>query len=155
MSFTVSGLPVQAFRPLFGLSPEALARRGVLRCRVETARSAPCRITLRDADPGETVLLLNHEHQGARTPYRSSHAIYVREKAEESAFVRDAPPDAFLGRILSLRSFDALGMMLDAELCDGEETPELINRLLGDPDAAYVHAHSARRGCFFARIDRA
>lgn len=80
MSFTISGLPVEDFRPLFALNTEALAAQGIVR-RVATAKPGfPCRIGLRDAEPGETVLLLNHEHQPADTPYRSSYAIYVRDR---------------------------------------------------------------------------
>ena len=44
----------------------------------------PERIEMRDAQAGETLLLVNFEHQIADTPYRSSHAIYVREGATES-----------------------------------------------------------------------
>jgi len=84
MSFVVSGLPIETFRPLFGLSDEALAERGVIRRRVDSTPGFPCRITLEDAEPGDTVLLLNYEHQPAETPYRSSHAIYVSEQATET-----------------------------------------------------------------------
>jgi hypothetical protein len=43
----------------------------------------PDRIELRLARPGESVLLVNHEHQAADTPYRSRHAIFVREHASK------------------------------------------------------------------------
>ena len=36
---------------------------------------------MRDIEPGETALLLNYTHQPAGTPYRASHAIFVREGA--------------------------------------------------------------------------
>ncbi len=85
MSFAISGLPVEPFSPLFGRSDRDLADLGVRRVLVEAPRVAPCRVTLRDAEPGETVLLLNHEHQSAPTPYRSAHAIYVREIAKAAA----------------------------------------------------------------------
>jgi hypothetical protein len=49
MSFVVSGLPIETFRPLFGLSDEALAERGVIRRRVDSTPGFPCRITLEDA----------------------------------------------------------------------------------------------------------
>ena len=155
MSFAISGLPVEPFSPLFGRSDRDLAALGVRRVLIEEPRVAPCRITLRDAEPGETVLLLNHEHQSAPTPYRSAHAIYVREIAKAAATLVDEIPDVFVGRILSLRAFDSAGMMTDADLCEGDEAPALIERLLEDPAVDYLHAHSARRGCFFARIDRA
>jgi hypothetical protein len=58
-------------------------------------------------------------------------------------------------RPLSIRSFDADGTMLDADLCDGAEAAGLIDRLLRDPRAAEAHIHLARRGCFGARALRA
>jgi hypothetical protein len=30
-----------------------------------------------------------------------------------------------------------------------------IERLFANPEAAYIHAHYAKRGCYAARIDRA
>ncbi|HEX2561453.1 DUF1203 domain-containing protein, partial [Phenylobacterium sp.] len=75
MDYVVSGLSAEPFRPLFGRPDHELARESVLRLTVGEAGRFPCRITLEDAEPGESVLLLNHESHGAPTPYRSSYAI--------------------------------------------------------------------------------
>lgn len=154
MPFTVTGLSPEPFRPLFGLDEAALAEQGVLRVRVEAPASAPCRITLEDAEPGETVLLLNHEHLAVDTPYRSRHAIYVRETAAKTAVVSDALPLALERRLLALRAFDGDDMMVEAEVVEGREAAPMIEAWLADPKVAYLHAHYARRGCFAARIDR-
>lgn len=154
MPFTVTGLSPDAFRPLFGLDEAALAAKGVVRVRVEQPASAPCRITLEDAEPGETVLLLNHEHLAVDSPYRSRHAIYVREEASETAVAKDALPPALRRRLLSLRAFDGDDMMVEAEVIEGREAAPLIEAWLADPRVVYLHAHFARRGCFAARIDR-
>jgi len=155
MPFTVTGLSPEPFRPLFGLSEADLAERGVLRVRVNAPASAPCRITLEDAEPGETVLLLNHEHLATDSPYRSRHAIYVRESADETAVVENALPLALERRLLALRAFDKGDMMVEAEVVEGRSARPLIEAWLADPNVAYLHAHYARRGCFAARIDRA
>jgi hypothetical protein len=115
----------------------------------------PCRITLDDAEPGETLLLLNHAHHAAATPYRAAGPIFVREGARETFDAVGAPPPALARRTLSLRAYDAAGMMLDADLVEGREADGLLERLFRDPAVAYVHAHYARRGCFAARIERA
>ena len=44
--------------------------------------------------------------------------------------------------------------IVDAEVAKGDDIRPAIERLLARPDAAYVHAHFAGRGCFAARIDR-
>ncbi len=155
MSFVVSALPVAEFQPLFDLSDAELAERGILRRRVDEP-GAPCRVTLEDAAVGETVLLLNYEHQPADTPFRSRHAIFVREAARDRSFAPGEIPPAFAARkFLSLRAFDADGMMVDADITPTAELPEAIDRLLANPEAAYLHAHYAGAGCYAARIDRA
>lgn len=155
MGFVITGLPVEDFRPLFGLSDEELWSRGVRRYQVDAKPGFPCRVTLEDAEPGETVLLLNYEHQPAASPYRSRHAIFVSETAAETRRAVDEVPGALRPRMLSLRSFDDAGMMLDAELVQGADVEGVIARLFANPEAAYIHAHNAGRGCYSARIDRA
>lgn len=155
MTFIVSGLPLDDFKPLFGLSDEALAARGVLRHTADAEVGYPCRVTLEDAPIGETLLLLNYEHQPADTPFRSRHAIYVRETAATPARLVDELPASLTMRpFISLRAFDAEGMMLDAEVAPGAELAPVIARLLDQPSTAYLHAHYAGRGCYAARIDR-
>lgn len=154
MSFVFSGLSVADFQPLFTLSDESLLERQAFRYRVDACPGFPCRITLDDARPGETVLLLNFEHQPAATPYRSGHAIFVRESARQAARFEDQIPPALARRLLSVRAFDQGHMMVDADVADETGIRCLIQRLLSDPRAAYLHAHYARRGCFAARIDR-
>ncbi|TAJ69526.1 MAG: DUF1203 domain-containing protein [Phenylobacterium sp.] len=155
MSFVVSALPVAPFQPLFTLSDTELAGRGILRRTVD-GPGAPCRVTLADAEPGESVLLLNYEHQPAETPFRSRHAIFVRENAADTSFAPGELPPVFRARkFLSLRAFDASGMMIDADLVPTPELEAAIPRLLADPQVAYLHAHYAGAGCYAARIERA
>ncbi len=155
MSFAITGLPVDGFRPLFGLSDQDLAARGVIRHVATAPMGFPCRITLEDAPAGQTLLLLNYEHQSADTPYRSRHAIYVSEAATQTRRVVDEIPGCLSVRpLISLRAFDAGGMMTAAEIAPGAELTATIERMLADPQASYLHAHNAGRGCYAARIDR-
>lgn len=155
MSFVVTGLPVEPFTALFGQDEAALSAAGVIRMTADAKPGFPCRITLEDAEPGETVLLLNHEHLAVDTPYRSRHAIFVRESAGAPARFDGVVPPVMATRLLSLRAFDAADMMIDAEVVEGADAAPLIERFLDSPATAYLHAHAARRGCFVARIDRA
>jgi hypothetical protein len=154
MSFTVSSLPIEPFAPLFALDDAALAERGMLRVVADAPFAFPCRVTLDDAAPGETLILLNHEHQTADTPFRSRHAIFVREAARAAASATNALPPALRRRLLSLRGFDAAGMLRDADVVEGTAAETVIERMLADPGVAYLHAHYAKPGCYAARIDR-
>ena len=152
--FVIRGLDPAPFAALYGLSDAALAEQGVVRMAVDARPGFPCRVSLEDVDIGETVLLLNHEHLPVETPYRQSHAIFIREGAAEPARFENAIPDQLAIRTLSLRAYDSDGMMTDADLVEGRELPALIDRFFADPAVAYLHAHNAKRGCFAARIDR-
>jgi Protein of unknown function (DUF1203) len=152
MNYTVHGLSPDPFMPLYGLTDDELAKRRARRVVVD-GPGFPERIELRDAEPGETLLLINFEHQDADTPYRSSHAIYVREGATE-AWSGDHLPEVMRKRLLSLRGFSSDGLMVDADVVEGREAEPLIERLFADPEVAYIHAHYARPGCYAARIDR-
>jgi hypothetical protein len=155
MTFRITGLPPDPFRPLWGLPDDALAARRARRVVCDASPGFPDRIELREAEPGETVLLVNHLHQGAESPYRSAHAVYVLEGATARYDAVGVVPAVLRRRMLSLRGFDAAGMMVDADIVDGAEVEPLIERLLAQPAIAYVHAHYAKRGCYAARIERA
>ena len=93
MSFRITGLSSTPFQPLFGLSDAELAERGVKRYIADKKPGFPDRIEMRDAEPGETVLLLNHTCQPADTPYRATHAIFVREGATQTFDAVDQVPE--------------------------------------------------------------
>ena len=155
MSFQISGLPVAQFAPLFGLSDAELAKHSAVRHTADKSPGFPCRVSLRDAAPGETLLLLNFEHLGVATPYRSRYAIYVREGATEAHVAVNEVPDVLRLRLLSVRGFDSAGMLKDADVVDGRELESVIERMLARQDVEYLHVHNAKPGCFAARVDRA
>jgi hypothetical protein len=155
MSFRIQGLSPAPFAGLYGLSEAELAARGAIRYVVDRAPGYPDRVELRDAAPGETVLLVNHVSQPAPTPYRASHAVFVREGATTAFDEIDVAPEVLRSRLLSLRAFDAAGMMVEAELVEGGHVEGLIHRLFDDVRVESLHAHFAKRGCFAACITRA
>jgi len=155
MNFRIRGLAPAPFLHLYGLSDAALREHGAQRHVADRVPGFPDRIELRDAQAGERLILLNYLHQPADTPYRSSHAIFVREGAEQAADLVDAVPEVLRRRVISLSAFDAAHAMHVAELADGDAIAPAIRRLLADPLVDYIHAHYAVRGCYAARIERA
>jgi hypothetical protein len=155
VSFRIQGLDPAPFRHLNGLSDEELARFGAKRHVVDAKPGFPDRIEVRDLEVGETAILLNYEHQPADTPYRASHAIFVREGATQTADVVDEIPEVLRLRTISLRAFNEAGEMVDADLAEGRDLAALIERFLANPEVAYLHAHYAKRGCYAALVTRA
>ena len=151
MTYRITGLDPAPYKPLFALSDEALAERGIVRMAV-TDPTFPCRVSLIDRPIGEQVLLLNHVSHDVANPYRASHAIFVAD-AGQGEFVDEVPP-VFETRVLSLRGFDKDGMMADAVLAQPGEADAAIRKLFANPEIEAIHAHNATRGCFSARIER-
>lgn len=151
-SFRIRGLPAEQFQNLFRLSDVELGQR-LARRMVAGDGGYPCRISLTDAAPGDTVILLNYEHQRVATPFRSSHAIYVRE-GERTFDAVDEVPQQLRKRILSLRGFDEHGMLRKAELIEGTKLESAIDALFAEPSVDYIHAHFAKPGCYAALIER-
>ena len=154
MAFRITGLSPEPFRHLYGLSEAALAEKGVVRRIAGSDSGFPDRIEMREGRPGEVFLLLNHVCQPADSPYRATHAIYVRDGAERAYDKVDEVPEVMRKRLLSLRGFDADGMIVEADVVLGTDVEGVIERLFANPEVAYIHAHNAKQGCYSGRIDR-
>ena len=155
MQFQIQALPAQEFAALFGVSHDALAERRIMRVIADKSPGFPCRVSLRDASVGETLLLLNYEHQKAATPYRASHAIFVREHAVQAELAEGEVPVLFRHRLMSIRAFSEAGLMVDADVAEGADLEKPIAAMLANPEVGYLHLHFAKPGCYAARVDRA
>ncbi|MEO7503947.1 MAG: DUF1203 domain-containing protein [Sphingomicrobium sp.] len=155
MTYRISGLDPAPFAPLAALSDADLAARGAVRMTVDQHPGFPCRVTLDDAQPGQTMLLLNHCSHDDAGPYRATHAIFVTEGVTEAAHYRDAIPPALGRRTLSLRGFGRDGMMVAAALAEPGTVDGAVRAMLADAAVDHIDAHNATRGCFAARIERA
>ena len=155
MSFVITGLDSDEFKPLVGLSDAALSERGVVRKTATAKPGFPCRITLEDAEPGESFLLMNYESHKAATPYRSAYAIYVRENAHAASVFANELPPVFRNRPIALRLFNEQGNLIGADMGINQELYAKIEKAFENSETAYIHAHNAMHGCFAAEIRRA
>jgi len=154
MTFRITGLAPEQFSALFALTDAQLLERHARRMAAGDDGGYPCRISLEDAAPGEQLVLTHYCHHAVGSPFRSSHAIYVRPGRQRYDQV-DTVPEQMRKRLLSLRAFDRDAMLIDADVVDGRELESLIERLFADERTDYVHVHFAKAGCYAARIDRA
>ena len=153
MSFRIHGLAAAQFAPLFALDDAQLAERSMRAVVADAPRSAPCRISLEDAALGERLILLPFAHHVAHSPYRASGPIFVREDVETFDRVDELPP-VFDGRLLSVRAYDAQGLMTDADVVESDPRA-LFEKFFADPAVDHLHVHYARRGCYSCRVERA
>ena len=152
MSFHIQPITLAPFQPLFALDDDALAAIGARRMVADKPHSAPCRVSLTDAAPGERLILLTHRHvDDAASPYRSEGAVFVREAAAEADL---DPGDMLARRLLSARVYDADWMMTEAAVVEGRDLAGRLDGWFGRPDTAVVQLHTAHRGCFLATAAR-
>ena len=147
MSFLLHGVDPSLFAPWFALSDDELRARGAVRRFADSTPGYPCRVSLADADVGDELLLVPYEHHVTSSPYRGSGPIYVRRTAR-TKLVLDEVPEVLRRRPLSVRAYDEAAMMVDAQLVDGRELAAKLEAMLDHRDAAYVHVHYAKPGCF-------
>jgi hypothetical protein len=153
--FTIRGLAPEPFQALFDLSDEELEKRRAKRYVADSEGGFPCRVSLQDAEAGDEVILTNFVHLPSESPYRSTHAIWVRKAAKTAASYTDSLPEMLRSRLLSIRAFDAKDMLLGADVIEGERLEEAIGRFFDDPAVEFLHVHFAKPGCYACRIDRA
>ncbi len=114
----------------------------------------PCRQCLQDADIGDELILVSHDPFLGSSPYQSASPIFLHRQT------CSAPEDGQLPlqltrRQLSVRSFDADEMMLDAAVIDGTRLDETLIRFFCDDQAQRVRVHNAERGCWATDVERA
>ena len=155
MSFHIQPITLAPFQPLFALDDDALAAIGARRMVADKPHSAPCRVSLTDAAPGERLILLTHRHvDDAASPYRSEGAVVVREAGSEADLDPGVVPDMLARRLLSARVYDADWMMTEAAVVEGRDLAGRLDGWFGRPDTAVVQLHTAHRGCFLATAAR-
>jgi hypothetical protein len=155
MSFQLVGLPFEPFAGYFGLSDRELHRLGMQRVEATEEPGYPCRVSLRDAEVGEELLLLSYMHQPEHSPYRASGPIFVRKGATQRVLEPNLVPDYVTSRLMSIRAYDSEHLMIDAAVCDGSEAAFALHEMFGRHEVSYVHLHNAKRGCFSCRAIRA
>lgn len=155
MTFQIQALSVESFVPWFEETEVQLRARGIRRVVADGRPLYPCRVSLQDAGAGERLLLLPHLHHDVETPYRASGPIYVREAAVRAQPDAGEIPLQLRTRLLSLRGYDARGMMVWAEVVAGSEVEAGIAALFAQEHVAYLHIHYAKPGCYACRVERA
>ncbi len=113
----------------------------------------PCRHCLRWVEPGEQVVLFPYASIAPGRPYSESGPIFVHaQPCEQYAAMDEYPAEFRANRVL--RAYNASDEMIDAEVINGDEIAPVIEKLLSNPDAAFLQARSVSRGCYTLRLER-
>jgi len=113
----------------------------------------PCRHCLRDAEPGERMLLASHSPFALPGPYKEVGPVFVHADAC-ARFAGSELPLQLRRRLLAVRGYDRAQSLVDFAVVEGAAVDGELERLLARDDVAFVHVRFARPGCFAARIER-
>ena len=152
--FQITPLPGRLYEPLFQLDDEELRARSARRVLASSKPGYPCRVSLAEAEIGETLILVNHETVPFG-PYRATHAIYVRENARPAVLEPDELPDVLRTRTYSVRTFDSDWSMRCGAIVPADSLRDHLTGQFEDRETAIIHIHNAGAGCFAAAAIRA
>ncbi|QKW10764.1 DUF1203 domain-containing protein [Streptomyces sp. NA04227] len=114
----------------------------------------PLRCCLRDAGPGDRLLLFGYEPPLPASPYRERGAVFAH--AEPCAGLTDdaAYPPQWRGRPQVLRAYDARGWIHEATTHDGRDPEAVIAELFADPEVVRIHSRNIAWGCYMFALTR-
>lgn len=125
--------------------------------RVEQVRAEggePLRCCLRNARPGEALILFGYEPPIGNSPYREIGAVFAHAEPCDRPATDAGYPSEWRGKHQVLRSYDRRGWIRDAVVHDGTDPESQIARLLEDPEAVQLHSRNVAYGCFMFVVTR-
>jgi len=128
---------------------------GAKKIKVDQRPGYPCRLSLQDAEVGETVILFTYPHHQVDSPYKSAGPVFVRMNGEAAKLPNNTLPKMLEHRFLSLRVYDEDAMMIGSTTVAGNSLSTTINELFSDANAKYIQVHNAGPGCYNCEIRRA
>jgi hypothetical protein len=145
-SFTISAIPASAVAEL---------RRDPAAAAVTATGGEPVRCCLRDARPGERLVLANYEPLLPPSPYRERGAVYVHADACAGPERPDSYPADWIGRPQVLRAYDERGWIHPATTThDGRDPEAALAAVLAEPGVVQVHSRNIAYGCYMFSATR-
>ncbi|PZS19892.1 MAG: DUF1203 domain-containing protein [Pseudonocardiales bacterium] len=122
--------------------------------QVSAGGGEPLRCCLRDARPGEQLMLFGYEPPIPPSPYREVGAIFAHAQPCEGHPDSAAYPQGWRGRPQVLRGYDARGWIHAATVHDGQHPEAALEELLADPEVVQVHSRNVAYGCYMFTVTR-
>ncbi|GAA2431929.1 DUF1203 domain-containing protein [Streptomyces macrosporus] len=151
-AFRIHALPAETLDSVRASGVDVLGHRAE---RITAEGGEPLRCCLRDARPGDKLLLFGYQPPLPAGPYREVGAVLAHaEPCAGPADIAGYPPD-WRGRPQVLRAYDARGRIHDATTVhDGQDPEKVIAELLAEPDVVQLHSRNIAWGCYMFAITR-
>ncbi|MGH6654809.1 MAG: DUF1203 domain-containing protein [Actinocrinis sp.] len=155
VAFRIHAIPARVLSAVRASGRDAFGGAVV---RLTAEGGEPIRCCLRDARPGEELLLFGYEPPLPASPYREKGAVYGHAHESECEGPGDPSgyPREWMGRSQVLRAYDERGWIHDATCVhDGSDPEASIAAVLARPGVVQVHSRNVAYGCFMFTITAA
>jgi hypothetical protein len=115
----------------------------------------PLRCCLRDADPGEPVVLMAYQPTRRGGAYAEVGPVFVHANACEGFQQPVGWPEGFRGRRQLLRAYGHRGQQVHNRIVEPDEVDLAVIDLLQRPDVDVLHSRNVLAGCYMFSITRA
>ncbi|MGH3252711.1 MAG: DUF1203 domain-containing protein [Trebonia sp.] len=117
--------------------------------QVLTDEASPLRCCLRDARPGESVLLIAYTPPGTAGPYAERGPVFIHASRCEGYLTKDSYPPGLAHRQQVVRAYDHEGRIAAGVLADnGEHATAILREMLARPEVALVQLRNVGYGCY-------
>ncbi len=153
--FIVKPIEKNIFDELLNKSEEQLAETNARWLIADSKPGYPCRVSLKEAEVGERVLLIPFKYHDVQSPHQASGPIFICENAETAELEINEIPEILTERLLSVRAYNIKNLMICAETVQGAELENAIRSQFLNSEVAYLQIHNANPGCFNCNVHRA
>lgn len=150
--FQIAGLPAEVLDRARAGGPDASGHPPVSQV---AEGGEPLRCCLRDARPGEALLLFGYEPPLPPSPYREVGAVFAHAQECVRAPSPTRYPDDWRGRRQVLRAYDSRGWIHPAtRVHDGTDPEAALDAVLCEPGVVQVHSRNVAYGCWMFTVTR-
>lgn len=152
--FRIDAIPAHVLDEVRGTGLDASGNR-VQYLTASRDGGEPLRCCLRNATPGERLLLFGYAPPMPASPYREVGAVLTHADPCTGPLSRHAYPPGWYGRPQVLRAYDRRGWIHDETRTHDGTTPEaIISAMLANPEVVEIHSRNIAWGCYMMRITR-
>lgn len=154
VDYQIVGIDYQPYADYFAMSEAELKTHNAYLFVSDKCPDNPCRVSLEDAEIGETVLAIHYEHYAIEGPYRSAGPIFIREHAQPATVEPNVIPTFLRHRLLSVRGYNRNHIMIEADATRGDELEDVLRKQFSNSEVDVIHVHNAGPGCFNCAVQR-
>lgn len=153
-NFQIKAIAYESVQHLFSLNASQLKAMDAVKMTVNENPGFPCRVSLKDAEIGEEVMLFSYDHLDAKSPYKAKSPVFIRKNALTANLRINEVPVMLRHRLLSVRAFDQQRMMINAQTTPGDQLETTIQELFNDKKVQFLQIHNAGPGCYNCQVER-